>query len=175
LENHKGVQLNKSFHETQEGFKNGTAHIDAPIFGLDEYGSKVKMVGKICEELNQAKIEFWKKSEKSIVDLVISIAKKICLRELSVDPNYPMRLVRSVIETIGVGESVKIRLNTKHSKIIEVIREDIREYLGETVRIRFEFSDAISEEGCIIDTDLANVDTHLDRQLQTIHEALLSE
>jgi len=129
----------------------------------------------MCEELDRAKTQFWKENEKNVIDLVTRIAKKVCMRELSSDPEYPVRLVRSIIEKIGVGESLKIRLNSNHSHFLETIRTDIREFLGDSVRIRFEFSDLIAEDACEVDTDLANVKTDLDLKIKMAQEVLLSK
>lgn len=104
-----------------------------------------------------------------IAELAVLIARRVIGRELSLDPSLVRGLVREGIQALGEHDRVSVRLGTGFSAMQERIEEDLRAS-GARLDIRFDAS--LEEYGCLVETELGQVDESIESRLATLLQAL---
>jgi flagellar assembly protein FliH len=104
-----------------------------------------------------------------IAQLAVLIARRVIGRELSLDPSLVRGLVREGIEALGQHDRVSIRLGTGFAPMQERLEEDLRNS-GAKLDVRFDA--ALDEYGCLVETELGQVDESIESRLETLLHAL---
>jgi len=85
--------------------------------GIDQEKKKLsrasESITKIIKEFKVLKKEYFKNSEKDIIDLIFLIAKKVIHKEVTLSKDIIMNVLRDTMKNIHDKEDVKIRLNPK--------------------------------------------------------------
>jgi flagellar assembly protein FliH len=130
----------------------------------------------LIQALEQAVVLFAGERERvlsetagQIAELAVMIARRVIGRELSLDPSLVRGLVREGIQALGEHDRVSVRLGTGFSPMQERIEEDLRTS-GARLDIRFDAS--LEEYGCLIETELGQVDESIESRLETLLQAL---
>jgi hypothetical protein len=130
----------------------------------------------LIQALEQAVVLFAGERERvlsetagQIAELAVMIARRVIGRELSLDPSLVRGLVREGIQALGEHDRVSVRLGTGFSPMQERIEEDLRAS-GARLDIRFDAS--LEEYGCLIETELGQVDESIESRLETLLQAL---
>lgn len=104
-----------------------------------------------------------------IAQLAVLIARRVIGRELSLDPSLVRGLVREGIEALGQHDRVSIRLGAGFAAMQERLEEDLRSS-GAKLDVRFDA--ALDEYGCLVETELGQVDESIESRLETLLHAL---
>lgn len=133
----------------------------------------IESVTKLIKDLKILKDEFFENSEKEIIDLVFLIAKKVIHREVDIDREIIVSVLRDIIKDVRDKESIKIRLNPKD---LHYIIEANPGFLSKFCDIKNTLieDEEIGRGGAVIETHSGEIDARLDRQLNKIRETLLS-
>lgn len=110
--------------------------------------------------------EYYARVEAEVVQLALSIAKKILHREAQVDPMLVATLVRMAIEKLREGSSVKIRVNP--SKVASWKAY----FAGQSAAARAEVvgDAALTDQDCLLETELGTANFGLDTQLKEVEQ-----
>lgn len=127
---------------------------------------------KVAETLRSFELtrkEYFAKVEGEVVQLALSIAKKILHREAQVDPLLIMALVQIALGQIKEGSAVSVRVRPE-----EVSRW--RDQLGATA-INLEvtvIADSDLKPGdCVLETELGSVNFSMEAQLKEVEQGFL--
>ena len=123
------------------------------------------------EEVTDLRARMIRDTEHQMVRLALAIARRVIHREVSVDRELVLALVRVAMDRIGDGTAVTIRLNTDDYAAIMATRPSPWPEAHVTV----EADARVPRGGCRIDSDLGTVDAGVDAQLQEITRALLHD
>lgn len=110
--------------------------------------------------------EYFARVEAEVVQLALSIAAKILHREAQVDSMLVAALVRIAIEKLREGSSVTVRVQpamTAHWK----------QYLAahsSTVHVLVAEDAQLSEQDCVVETELGSANFGLDTQLKEVEQ-----
>jgi flagellar assembly protein FliH len=103
-------------------------------------------------------------AEADLVKLSLAIARRITHREMSIDPNALLGVVRSALSKIPVGELTKIRLHPSCAAVVRFQLESLR--TPATVEVE---ADASLEPGdLLLETSGGLLDASIDTQLREI-------
>lgn len=102
--------------------------------------------------------------EKEIVEMVLEIAKKVIARELK--KGAIVDIVRQALRQ-AVGDRVVIRLHPSDKE-----KFSGKEVIEETRTVTIEGDEAITPGGCVVETELGTVDARLETQWEAIRKAL---
>lgn len=166
----------------EEGMKQGFAqgHTEGVEAGKAEGLQKylMEMRGNIAkiEELTAsyegAKNEIYSANERVIVQLAFQVAKKVVLKELATDEAYIQRVVKDIIDRLGVKESVRIKVSPKDLYRLENIKKELTDHFSTLKNVTVESSDKVMS-GCIVETDFNVIDAQIENQLKEIFDALV--
>lgn len=144
------------------GFREGEAA------GMARAGASLEPVlqnlTRTIQELAAYRGRFRKEAEQDLVKLSISIARKILHRELAVDPNAILALVRIVLESIDAREVHRVRLHPADAAVVEKFLAAMGAPQQMVVT-----ADATLERGAVIfETARGNLDASIQTQLAEI-------
>jgi flagellar biosynthesis/type III secretory pathway protein FliH len=90
----------------EEGYKKGKSEAKANFDSIS--AEKLAKLDQIISGFEGVKAEVLAANERFLVELVYRIAGSVLQKEILIDPEYITRVVRSVVEKVGVKEQLKI-------------------------------------------------------------------
>jgi len=129
-----------------------------------------KMIGQLSKEL----VTLRERSEKMIPALAIAIAEKIIRKQISVSNDIIIAQVRDAVRRVVGVEKVRVRVNPADEIILREHRSALLQEVDSVQDIIIESDEKIEQGGCILESDMGNVDARLTTQLSQIEEAFRS-
>lgn len=107
---------------------------------------------------------FRHEAEQQIVDLALAVARKILDRELHVDPEVLLGVVKAALAKLSLREVVEIRVNPAHGSLVQA-------YLSRNVQgveIRVQPDPSLEPGAVLIETARGAIDASVETQLMEI-------
>ncbi|MGC4092258.1 MAG: FliH/SctL family protein [Polyangiaceae bacterium] len=130
----------------------------------------------LIQGLEQAIVDLGSERERvfaetagQLAQLAVLIARRVIGRELSLDPNLVRGLVREGLSALGQHDRVLVRLGSGFESARERIESDLS-HNGARAEVRFDA--ALDAYGCMIETDMGQVDESIESRLETLLLAL---
>ena len=146
------------------GYREGEAA--AARKNLDQVHAAVQAFSETASSLAGYKAALRSEVERELVALSLAVAQKIIRRELSIDPDIILAVVRSCLEQLQSAEIYRLRLNP----------QDVAAVAGcfnrQQAPVEIVPDAAIARGGAIFETSQGTLDARLDRQLQEIERGL---
>jgi flagellar assembly protein FliH len=122
------------------------------------------------EKLSNLTTELTQRAERDLVDLALQIARKIVRREVTIDREVALTLVKVSLEKMHQRSVAEIRLNPEDLAYVEANRDKL-EFRGS---LEFIEDNSISIGGCLIHTDTGDIDARIESQFDEIAHGLFS-
>ncbi len=121
------------------------------------------------DELTTVRAEMIRQTERQMVQLALTIARRIVQREVSLDPDLVIAMAHVALDRLGDSARVTVRL---HPKDYEAAGGDrVAQLTSSNVTVT---ADArLSRGACRVESDMGMLDAGADAQLQEIARALL--
>ena len=126
---------------------------------------------RTVDKVESAIQDWFLKSEPSLAQLSILIAKRILAQELATNPDAILAMTREAITEVTHATSARIRLNPFDSEILEAHRAEIMSAASSVRQLEIVEDDSIAG-GCVIETDGGVVDARVEMKLEEIAESL---
>jgi flagellar assembly protein FliH len=143
--------------------------------GMDQEKKKLyhslESFTKLINDLKILKDELFENSEKEIIDLVFLIAKKVIHREVDINREIIVSVLRDTIKDVRDKEGIKIRLNPKDYHYIMEATPDFLSKFCDIKNTLIE-DEEIGRGGAVIETHSVGIDATLDQQLNRIKDTL---
>ncbi len=149
-----------------EGFKKGEQ--DA----REEFQPCLKSAEDIIQEMSGFRKKMYSKVEREMIEMVISLVKKIIHFELSTRDDSIQEMIRLAVQSVLDKESMTIKINPADKEHAENFRPELQHLFGEIKNISFEASTGIDRGGCIIETNFGTVDARMDKLGEQIDKIL---
>ncbi|MGC8594364.1 MAG: FliH/SctL family protein [Candidatus Kryptoniota bacterium] len=167
-------------HSYEEGYRAG--FLDGKNQAINELDQSFQIeLDKASEQLSSvvrqfsAEVEkFYNEFDVAIVKLAISIARRIVVRELEIDEGAVLARTKEAIRKVIGVEKIKIHVNPSDEEYVRRHRSDLLSHADSVREIVIESDNKVERGGCIIESDLGNIDARLSTQFEIIEEALLS-
>ncbi len=158
-------QYEKGFADGQKSIKE-TCEKDY----AEKLNEKYDNMNNIILRLDNKMAEYEPAFEKIVLDLSISIAGKIINKEIERESIINDVLKESIRKVIG-SNKVFVRLNPADLEIIN--GESYTKFNNDSYNnIKFEADDRIEKGGCLVETEIGNVDARISSQLHEIEKQL---
>lgn len=148
--------------EYQRGLREGEA------LGMQRASAKVdpmvERMARSVAELAALKSRFRHEAEQDLVALSIAVARRILKRELQVDPEAILGLVKVATEKLALREVQTIRV---HPEDVPAIRSHL-EAIGPSVPVEVKADPALERGALLFETARGTMDAGLETQLQQI-------
>lgn len=132
--------------------------------GVREAEPAITAFGTLAQKLSNLPRQVRAEAESSTVALALAIAKRILHRELSVDPDALLGLVKAVFQTVDAREGSRLRVSTSDAKTILAARER----LNLPTSLEVVADPTLPQGSAIFSTSRGEIDASLDTQLGEI-------
>lgn len=131
---------------------------------------KTDEFNRILTAIESSLSEYEQAFDMIVTDVAVAIAEKIVKREISKETIISSTLSESVKKILGANEVI-IKLNPRDYSILHSDEESI--LLEESFsKIKFEQDDKIEPGGCVVETDIGNVDSRIATQISEVKKHL---
>ncbi len=166
------IELETEYHK---GYEEGKQEVEKYLSEkhnqemLDQAEEFYKILKTFEEKIKSYDNNF----HKVVIGVSQKISEKILKRELEQKSIIAEILDKHLNKVIGANDII-IKLNPSELSIVEKTSKEKMEKIGIS-RIRFEASEGIQKGGCLIETEIGNLDARIESQLNEITKALESE
>jgi flagellar biosynthesis/type III secretory pathway protein FliH len=109
--------------------------------------------------------------EQEVVELALAIARKVICREIEVDKEVVVCVAREALSKVEDPGNVKIKMNPSDLQFINETKYQLSELIGNIDNVTIEPVKNIRSGGCIIETNLGDIDARIEKQLQAVEES----
>lgn len=135
-----------------------------------EAEESTRRLATLLQDLEQARELALYGAEEQLCELAVAIARALIGDDIAAD--LLRALVREAIDVIGEAEEIVLSVNERDLGVVRAEAEQLASTLSRQCRLRVR-ADASIEQGCRVDTPLAQVDATVEGRLTRVREALL--
>lgn len=171
----KAESLTEQIAETarQEGFQKGYKE------GFEQITNEMQEKIQNLDNFAKCEFEFKKRIIKSlhtdILNLVISLAKKVCHAELSQNPELIEKITAAAISALKEKENITIIVNPQMVEKIYDISDSLKNTFKNLENIRIVEDSSVSPDGTIVESVGSRVDSRLEAQIDKIGQELYND
>lgn len=127
----------------------------------------------LLEEANRERLRILGSCESIMVRLSMDIAQKIVEKEITLNPDIIIKLVKNIREFMKSAEAVKVLVSPEdfETLVAEFAESDFTP--GDNSQLHIMADKSISRGGCMVETDLGSVDARLETRVSTLENALM--
>lgn len=131
---------------------------------------KTEEFNRILTAIESSLSEYEQAFDMIVTDVAVAIAEKIVKREIGRETIISASLSESVKKILGANEVI-IKLNPRDYSILHSDEQSI--LLEESFsKIKFEQDEKIEPGGCVVETDIGNVDSRIQTQIFEVKKHL---
>ncbi|OPA77594.1 flagellar assembly protein FliH [Paenibacillus selenitireducens] len=127
----------------------------------------------ILEQAYTAKEQIVQEAEPFLVDLSCAIAEKIVDKQLSVEQDYAIELVRRQLSRKREQGTITLCVAPEHFAFVQAVREELALSIDSQAELQILPDSTISDWGCVIRSSYGSIDARIDTQLTEIKKHLL--
>lgn len=130
-----------------------------------EYAQELAKLRSALEGLLSYKDALRVDAEREVLDLAFAVARRIVRRELTIDNQIALAIVRSCLKDFAGSETRRIRVNERDVELV-------REQLGTPLEVEVISDPSVSAGGAVLETDQGRLDARIETQLAEIENGL---
>jgi type III secretion protein L len=134
-------------------------------------------LAQVTEQLVKARQEhelFLKNANRELMDLAFKIAEKIIGKQLEIEPQTIISIVKQAMQNVRGSKQLTIRVHPDDAKILRENDEELQEALGRQRIIDIMEDKKVHPGGCIIESEIGTVEAQLQTQLERLKKILLA-
>ncbi len=140
-----------------EGFKKGE---DA---AREEFKPFLETIEVLISDLTGFRKDMYDKVEREMVEMVVSLAKKVIHFEFSTRDDAVQEMIRLAVQSVLDRESMVIKINPADKGYAESFRPELHHLFDEIKNITFEAHAGIERGGCVVETNFGVIDAQIDK------------
>lgn len=137
--------------------------------------SEVNNLRNIIGQLEAIFPQVYRGYEREILALTMAISKKILKYEIGRNEGVIKSLVEEAVKRADGSGTITIRLNPKDYQLLMTDDYQVPGVVDDLRTIILEKDKALDRGDCIIETNLGDIDSRIDKQLQAVEEAFKSQ
>lgn len=111
-------------------------------------------------------------AEPFVVDLSCAIAEKVIDKELSLDPEYMLSLIKQSLARKREQGVITLCVNPAHFAFVQAAREELGLAVDSQAELQILPDPTVQDRGCVIRSSFGSVDARIDTQLTEIKKEL---
>jgi flagellar assembly protein FliH len=145
------------------------------ISGKKEIKHLLTELEKTLDEFHCIKSNLAIVAEREAVNLSMAIAKKIIGHEISIGKNVITSVVKEALKKVDGHEKIKIKVHPEDIQILEEHKNEYKKYANCVQGIEILCDENINKGGCIIETNIGDIDARIEKQIKVIEDAFKLE
>ncbi len=150
----------------QGGFKKGEES------AKEEFSPFLETTQQLIEELSGFRKEMYDKVEREMVEMVISLTKKVIHFEFSTREDAVQDMIRLAVQSVLDRESMVIKIHPTDKEYAESFRPELHHMFSEIKNITFEAHSGIARGGCVVETNFGVIDARIEKLEEQIDRIL---
>lgn len=154
------------------------AHAEGLRLGRQQAEADLAKVGEALAQALLAtgslRAQLMHDAEEDLLKLSVLIARKVMMRELSIDPGIVAGLVQGAMEIAADEGEIVVRLNPEEFAVVAYSPE-LQALTRDRKKVNIKEDAAIGPAGCVVETARGNIDAGMDAQLEEILRRLCEE
>lgn len=134
-----------------------------------------KTLRTASEGIHALREKVLRESEEEILKLIIMVARKVILREISQDRSILSSVVQNAIAGLSERDEITLRLNPDDYALATTGRGDVLRKELASDRMSLKPDPTVLAGCCMIDTEMGTINASIDAQLDEIYRRLLEE
>jgi flagellar assembly protein FliH len=139
--------------------------------GAKRAEAMLRRVAQTIDELTGLRQRIIRDTERQLVQLAFTLAQRVVLREVTIQPDLVAALAHVALERLGDSTPATIRLNPEDYSLIAATAGE--QWAGGHVTVAPDA--AVPRGGCVVESDFGIVDAGVDAQFQELSRAVLGE
>jgi flagellar assembly protein FliH len=139
--------------------------------GARRADAMLRRVAQTIESLAQLRRTIVQQTEHQVVDLALTLARRVVHRELSLDPQLVAALAHVALERLGERAPATIRLHP--DDYATVLAQRGEQWEGTQVTVVPDA--AVARGGCLVESDFGMIDGSVDAQFDELTRSLLGD
>lgn len=154
-----------------EGYRAGVAEAEAKV--RQEYAAMLDEARSIIEQATQTKQRIIQESEPFLIELACGIAEKIVGRQLSVQPEWMIELMKRMLARRREKGVITLCVSPSQFPLIQNARDELSCSIDSLAELEIIPDTSVRDHGCIVRSSFGSIDARIDTQLDEIKAALL--
>ncbi|MBC8283105.1 MAG: hypothetical protein H8E32_04770 [Nitrospinae bacterium] len=138
----------------------------------EEFSPFLESTQKLIEELSGFRKEMYEKLEREMVEMVISLAKKVIHFEFSTREDAVQDMIRLAVQSVLDRESMVIKIHPTDKEYAESFRPELHHMFSEIKNITFVAHSGIARGGCVVETNFGVIDARIEKLEEQIDRIL---
>lgn len=134
-------------------------------------GQSARVLEKSLTEFEQLQRRIFADAEKQVAKLALEIAKKIVRREVRIDEQIVLAMIKVAMSYVSDGRKIKVRVNPADLKVIHANFSRGSDFESSSPPPEWVADPAIERGGFVIESDVGMVDGRLGQQFQEIEKS----
>ena len=122
-------------------------------------------------KLSDIRVEIYQQIETEVVELALAIARKVICREVSTDKETVVCVAREALSKVDDPGNIKIKMNPADLQFVNETKYQLSDLMADVNNVTLEAEENIQSGGCVIETDLGEIDARIEKQLQAVEES----
>jgi flagellar assembly protein FliH len=145
----------------QNGFERASRKVEPLITAIQQAVIKLTAIRE----------ETYQQIETEVVELALAIARKIICREVSTDKETVVCVAKEALAKVDDPGKIKIKMNPADLQFINETKYQLSNLIADVNNVTIEAEESIQSGGCVIETDLGEIDARIEKQLQAVEES----
>jgi flagellar assembly protein FliH len=137
-----------------------------------EFSPVLETTQQLVEELSGFRKEMYDKVEREMIEMVISLTKKVIHFEFSTREDSVQDMIRLAVQTVLDRESMVIKIHPTDKEYAESFRPELHHMFSEIKNITFVAHSGIERGGCVIETNFGVIDARIEKLEEQIDRIL---
>ena len=162
LSNREQAAYQRGLREAEDRFKEQLEALS---------GQSARVLEKSLTEFDQLQRKIFADAEKQVAKLALEIAKKIVRREVRIDEQIVLAMIKVAMSYVSDGRKIKARVNPADLKTIRTHFPRGGDFESSSPPPEWVADPAIERGGFVIESDVGMVDGRLGQQFQEIEKS----
>jgi flagellar assembly protein FliH len=154
----------------EEGYGQGIVQAEEVL--RQEYGEMLSEAQAILEQAYKLKQQIIQESEPFLIELSTSIAEKVIGRQLTLNPEWVIDLIQSVLSRRREKGIIALCVAPSQFAYIQDAREELLTSIDSQAELQIIPDSSVQDRGCVIRSSFGSIDARIDTQLKEIKSAL---
>ncbi|RRJ65354.1 flagellar assembly protein FliH [Paenibacillus oralis] len=158
-----------------EGFSQGfeEGKIQAELTTKAKIDEMMREAGAVLQQAYIEKERIIQEAEPFLVELSCAIAEKVIDKQLSVDPDYTLELVKKSLARKREQGVLTLCVSPAHFAFVQAAREELSLAIDSQAELQILPDPTVKDRGCVIRSAFGSVDARIDTQLTEIKKELV--
>ena len=169
------AQLNEQAYQRgfADGKKEGIADAASTWHALGDKKLEPLLISlqEVLLQLNNIRKETYRNIEKEVVELALAIARQVICQEITIDKEIVVGVAREALAKVEDPGRIKIKMSPSDLQFINETQSQLSSLVENFDNVSLEATESIQSGGCIIETDLGEIDARIEKQLQAVEES----